>query len=201
MNIFFKIAAYLFHPLWIPTFSVGLYFWVTPRFLVPEIIQTKLLVVFILTFLIPLLAYFVLKNLNLVKTLHLEDVNERKIPLMLQCILLLVIIKIVFSFYNFPELYFFFVGVLISAITAFILVVFKFKISLHMIGVAGLTMFLIALSIHFKINILMIIGLFLMANGWVAASRLHTNSHTMTEIIMGIFIGFLPQLILLNYWL
>lgn len=201
MNIFFKIAAYLFHPLWIPTYGVALYYFVTPRYVLPEMIQSKLLVVFILTFLIPMVFFFLLKNLGLVKSIHLNEVKERKLPLMIQCLILVVLVKIVFVSTNYPELYFFFVGMLCSAVTAFILVILKFKVSLHMIGVAGITMFLIALSIHFKINTLYTIGILLFVNGWVASSRLHTKSHTGVELLIGFFVGLLPQLIFVAYWL
>jgi len=201
MNIFFKIAAYLFHPLWMPTYGVALYFLVTPRFVLPELVQSKLLVVFIITFLIPLMVFFLLKSLRVIKSMHLVDIKERRIPLMIQSLLLIILIKIVFDSPYLAELHFFFVGVLCSAITAFILVMFKFKVSLHMIGIAGVTMFLIALSIHFKVNTLHTITILLLINGWVASSRLHTQSHTGIELVIGFFVGLIPQIIFVNYWL
>ena len=68
-------------------------------------------------------------------------------------------------------------------------------------GIAGITMFLIALGVHFKVNVLIAIGLLFIANGWVASSRLHTHSHNYPELIAGFFVGVLPQLIMLNFWL
>ena len=38
-------------------------------------------------------------------------------------------------------------------------------------------------------------------NGWVASSRLYAKAHTVVEVILGIAIGFLPQLFLLKFWL
>lgn len=201
MNAFLKIGAWIFHPLLMPLLGVAIYYRVTPRHITPEIMYSKLLVVFILTFLIPVLLFFLLKTLGIINSIHLKEVKERKVPLMLQCLLFVVVIKMVFEIYHFPELYFFFVGTLFSAITAFILVMAKFKVSLHMIGTAGVTMFLIALSIHFKINTLVLISILFLINGWIASSRLHTQSHTPVELIFGFFVGFIPQLILINYWL
>jgi hypothetical protein len=201
MNFFFKIGAWLFHPLLMPFLGVAIYFRVTPRFIIPEMMYSKLIVVFILTFLIPVLLFFLLKTLGLINSIHLKEVKERRIPLMLQCLLFVVVIKMVFEPSNYPELYYFFVATLFSAITAFVLVMAKFKVSLHMIGTAGVTMFLIALSIHFKINTLVLISALFLVNGWVASSRLHTQSHTPVELIFGFFVGFIPQLILVNYWL
>jgi hypothetical protein len=184
-----------------PLLGCVLYFSNTPRFVEPQIMQARLLAVAIITLFIPLITFFSLKNLNLVSSIHLREVQERKYPLMIQCLLVLLLIKMVFDPYESPELYYFFVGILFAAVAALILVFLNFKVSLHQMGVAGVTMFLIALGIHFKINILGTIGLFFIANGWVASSRLHTNSHSYPELIAGFFIGVIPQLILLNYWL
>ena len=176
MNYFLRIAAYLFHPLLMPLLGTFLYFIITPRYVDPELIRAKLIAVAIITLLIPLITFYLLKNLNVVSSVQLEEVKERKVPLMIQSVLLLLIIKMVFDPYDSIELYYFFVGILFSAITALILVFFKIKISLHQMGIAGVTMFLMALSIHFKINLLLWIVLLFIANGWVASSRLHTES-------------------------
>ncbi len=201
MNFFLRFAAYLFHPLLMPLLGSILYYILTPRFVEPEIMQARLFAVAIITLLIPIIVFFLLKNLGIVRSIHLEDVTERKLPLMIQCLLLILIIKMVFDPYDSPELYYFFVGILFSAITTLLLVFLKFKVSLHQMGIAGVTMFLIALGVHFKVNVLVAIALHFIANGWVASSRLHTKSHTYPELITGFFIGVIPQLIMLNFWL
>jgi membrane-associated HD superfamily phosphohydrolase len=201
MNFFLRFAAYLFHPLLMPLLGGILYYIITPRFVEPDIMQARLFAIAIISLFIPIIVFYLLKNLGIVKSIHLVDVEERKLPLMIQCLLLLLIIKMVFDPYDSPELYFFFVGVLFSAITTLLLVFLKFKVSLHQMGVAGVTMFLIALGVHFKVNVLIPIGLLFIANGWVASSRLHTQSHDYPELIAGFFIGIIPQIIMLNFWL
>ena len=120
---------------------------------------------------------------------------------MVQTLLLLIVIKMIFNSYQTPEMYYFFVGILFSTIAALLLVILNFKVSLHQMGIAGVTMFIIALSVHFNINYLLEIACLFIVNGWVASSRLQTNSHTIPELLVGFFIGFFPQLIMLNYWL
>ncbi|OAB80493.1 hypothetical protein [Cochleicola gelatinilyticus] len=201
MNWFLRIAAYLFHPLLMPLLGGVVYYTITPRYIEPELIQANLLAIAIITVFIPIITFFLLKNLGVIESIHLENVKERKVPLMVQSVLLLLIIKVVFNVYDSPEMYYFFVGILFSSITALMLVLLKFKVSLHQIGIAGVTMFLIALSVHFKVNVLLGLSVFFIINGWVASSRLHTESHTLAELIIGFFVGMLPQLILLNFWL
>ncbi|QIE59669.1 hypothetical protein G5B37_08850 [Rasiella rasia] len=201
MNFFLRLGAYVLHPLLMPLVGTLLYFIYTPRYVEIDIAKSRLLAVVIITVFIPIVTFFLLRNLNLVSSIHLEDVKERKTPLMLQSLLILLIIKMVFDPQSSAEPYYFFVGILFSGITALFLVFLKFKVSLHQMGIAGVTMFLIGLSVHFQINMLLWMCVFFIANGWVASSRLHTNSHTYPELIAGFFIGFIPQLLLFNYWL
>lgn len=201
MNNFLRIGAYILHPLLMPLIGTLLYFVITPRFLDPELLRARLFAVAIITVFIPVVSFFLLKTLKIVNSIHLEEVSERKVPLMVQGLLLLLIVKMVFDPYDNPEMYYFFVGVLFSTFTALLLVFINFKTSLHQMGIAGVTMFLIGLSVHFKVNMLVLIGFLIIGNGWVASSRLHTKSHTYIELIMGFFIGVIPQLIMFNFWL
>ena len=201
MNYFLQSASLIFHPLLMPLIGVGLYFKLTPKFIEPEIIIIKTYAIIIITILIPLISFFLLKNSGLVKSINLKEVKERKYPLMIQIILIFIIITRVFTKYHHPELYYFFIAVAVSSLVALILVIVNFKVSLHQMGIAGVTMFLIALSIHFTENYLFEISLFFLINGWVASSRLETKSHSISELIIGFIVGVFPQFIMLNYWL
>ena len=201
MNHFLRLGSYLLHPLLMPLLGVLLYYIFTPRYVDLELVRAKIFAVAIITLIIPIIFFFLLKSLGIIDSIHLKTTKERKVPLMIQCLLFLVIIKMVFDPYETPELYYFFVGTLFSAIAALLLVILKVKVSLHQIGIAGATMFLIALSVHFKINVLMWISVFFFFNGWVASSRLHMNSHNYLELIIGFFIGLIPQVIMVNFWL
>ncbi len=201
MKLFLKTASYIFHPLLMPLLGTILYFIVTPRYLELELVRTKLLAITIITILIPIVIFFLLKNIRVVETIYLKDVKERKFPLMIQCILLLLIIKMVFDPFDDREIYYYFVGILFSTFSALLMVFFKLKVSLHQMGVAGILMFLIGLSAHFKINLLVTISFFLFVNGWVASSRLNSDAHTYPELGIGLLLGALPQIILFNLWL
>ncbi|WP_231850253.1 hypothetical protein [Winogradskyella sp. PG-2] len=99
------------------------------------------------------------------------------------------------------ELYYFFVGILCSTLACFILAILKVKASIHMIAASGFFMFAVTLSIHYQININGTIALMMMILGAIATSRLHLKAHTNQELIIGMFTGMFPQLLLLNYWL
>ncbi|MDD7888270.1 hypothetical protein [Flavivirga sp. 57AJ16] len=201
MDKILKSISYIFHPLFMPILGVIFYFYKSPRFVPEEIIKAKLVSLFILTIILPILLYFLLKTLGKVKSVYLETTNERIMPLLLNCFVIIIVLQRILTPSQIIELYFFFVGMLISNMTCLILALFKFKASIHMIAVSGLFMFLVILSIHFSININGTLALMAIIIGAVATSRLHLKAHTHKELIMGLFIGVIPQLILVNYWL
>jgi hypothetical protein len=122
--------------------------------------------------------YYLLKTLGKVKSIYLETTGERILPLALNCIVVLIVIQRIVTPTQIIELYYFFVGILISTMACLILAIFKFKASIHMIAVSGVFMFFIALSIHFSININGTLALMAIIVGAVATSRLHVNAHT-----------------------
>ncbi|MGK0253275.1 MAG: hypothetical protein ACI9OE_000740 [Mariniflexile sp.] len=201
MDRILKSISFIFHPLIIPLLGATFYFSKSPRFIPNEIIQAKLISLFILTVILPILIYFLLQTLGKVESVYLKSTKERIFPLILNCFIIIIVLQRIVTASQIIELYFFFVGVLISSMTCLMLAIIKFKASIHMISISGLFMFFIALSIHFSININGTLALMSIITGAVATSRLHLKAHTYKELIMGVFIGALPQLILINYWL
>ena len=201
MNRILKSVSYIFHPLIMPLLGVLFYFAKSPRYIPQQIIQAKLVSLFILTVVLPILLYFLLKTLGKVNSIYLETTKERIFPLILNCIVVLIVLQRILTATQIIELYFFFVGILISTLSCLMLAIFKIKASIHMIALSVLFMFSIALSIHFNININGTLALMSIIIGAVATSRLHLNAHTYKELFIGCLVGAFPQLILVNYWL
>lgn len=201
MGTIFKAASYLFHPIWMPFAGALIYFLITPRFFPLEIVKSKLIAVAIMTLFIPIVFHFLLKTLGKVTSSFLEDVNQRRWPLLFYSFLNIIVIKFVLNVMDYQELYYFFVAILFSTIISLLLVWLKIKISLHMMGLAGVTMFIVFLSVHFELNLVYTISFFLAVLGLTASSRLHCKAHTFTELILGLLVGIIPQIIVLKFWL
>lgn len=201
MDKVLRSISFIFHPLLMPIFGVIFYFAKSPRYIPPEVIQAKLVSLFILTVVLPILLYFLLRTLGKVESIYLRSAKERIIPLVLNMVVILIILKRILTPTQIVELYYFFVGILLSTLSCLILAIFKFKASIHMIAISGLFMFFIALSIHFSININSTLAIMAIIIGAVATSRLHLRAHTSKELVMGAFIGLVPQILLVNYWL
>lgn len=201
MDRILKSISIIFHPLIIPLLGVLFYFSKSPRFIPEEIVKAKIISIFILTVILPVLIFFLLKTLGKVNSIYLKTTEERIYPLILNCIVILIVLQRIITQSQIIELYYFFIGILISTMACLMLAIFKFKASIHMISITGLFMFFINLSIHFSINIIGTLALMSVITGAIATSRLHVKAHTYKELILGVFIGVIPQLILVNYWL
>lgn len=200
-NFILKGISFVFHPLIMPLLGVLFYFSKTPRFIPESVIKAKIFSIVILTIILPILLFFLLKTINKVDTIYLKSTKERLIPLFINSIIILLILLRVLQPSEIIELYYFFLGILCSTLTCFILAVFNIKASIHMIAASGFFMFAVAIGLHFHININGTIALLMVILGAIATSRLHLKAHTNNELILGLFTGITPQLILLNHWL
>lgn len=201
MKFLLRIASYLFHPLWMPFTGTLLYFLVSPRFFPFELIKTKLIAIAIMTIFIPMVFFLMLKTLRKVSSVFLENVNERKWPLIFSAAIDVIILKYVVDRFDYFELYHFFLAIMIATVMAALLSFFKIKISLHMLGLAGVAGFLVSLSLFFNLNLVYTISFFIAIMGLTATSRLHYKAHSYSELLLGFLIGGIPQLVMLKIWL
>ncbi|HMB64182.1 MAG TPA: phosphatase PAP2 family protein [Eudoraea sp.] len=201
MRLFLKIISYIFHPLLIPFAGTVTYFLVTPKYSPLELQSGNILPIFILTVIIPIISFFILRNLGIVTSVFLPDKGERKYPLMISITLLfMVLIKVIPNNYI-VELYYFFIGLIAASFACLLMIFINLKCSLHLMGMGSLLMFLISLSIHFEINITIAISLWTLVTGLVATSRLYLNAHSRTEVLVGFLIGFTSQLLTIRFWM
>lgn len=157
--------------------------------------------VFIVTVIIPVLAFLLLRATGNVDSIMIAKISQRKIPLVIHCFLIILLTRKSITVDRYPELHFFLLGALLSTLIALILLFANVKASLHMIAISSLTIFIIGLSMHFRIQSMIPISILILLNGIVASSRLDMNAHTYKELVIGFFIGAIPQLLLLILWL
>ncbi len=201
MRHLLNIVSYIFHPLFVPIGGTVIYFLVTPKYSSLEVQSGNILPIFILTVIIPIIFFLILKNLGVINSIFLPTVKERKYPLYISCILLLMILYKVIPNNYIHELFYFFTGLLTATGAALILLFLRFKTSIHLLGMGSLLMFMIGLSIHFETNITLAISVFTLLTGLVATSRLYLKAHSKSELLIGFLIGLCSQLIILKYWL
>lgn len=193
--------SYLFHPIFIPLLGTIFYVLLDSHYLSLPQYLILFLQIIIITILLPITFFFLLRTFGKIETVMLSDISHRKIPLLLQLILFAVLIEKSITIDRFPSLYFFFVGGLLSTFFAFLLLFAKIKASIHLIGISSLTIFIIGLSVHNQIYAVNLVAFFVIMNGLVASSRLVMKAHSNKELAIGFLCGVIPQCALLYFWL
>ncbi|MFK5972994.1 MAG: hypothetical protein QM485_06905 [Flavobacteriaceae bacterium] len=201
MKAFLKTVSYLFHPLFIPIAGTIFYFMITPKYSSLELQSGTIFPIFILTIIIPIISFIILKNIGLASSIFMPTIRERKYPLYIHITLLLMVLyKVIPNNYTI-ELYYFFLGLLSATMASLLLLFLRFKSSMHLTGMGSLYMFLICLSIHFELNIILTLSSFTLLIGLVATSRLYFKAHNKAELLISFIIGMLSQLLTIKFWL
>lgn len=201
MKVFLKIIAYIFHPILIPIYGSLIYYLVTKKYTSLEMQVGNLLPIFILTVVIPIICFLILRNIGIVNSVFMSTTKERKYPIYISIILLFMIIYKVLPINYTPELYYYFIGLILALTTSLLLLFIKFKTSMHMLGIGSLIMYLINLSLHFEINLTLSLSVLVLFAGIIASTRLYFKAHSKLEVIVGLLIGIVAQFLTISYWL
>lgn len=191
--------SYLFHPIFIPVYAALFYFFGNDSYYTNPEKYFAVFQIVVITIVLPILIYFVLRSMGKVNSVMISDISQRKIPLFILCFLTIVLIRKSITLDHFPELYFFFLGGLFSTFIALILLFLKTKASLHMVAISALTIFVIGFSIHDQTQYINAIAFLVFMNGVVASSRLEMNAHTPKELVIGFLLGVIPQFLFLFF--
>ncbi|MFV8268801.1 hypothetical protein ACNQGP_02555 [Flavobacterium sp. GT2N3] len=201
MKKILPLFSYVFHPIFIPAMATLFYLYCNQAEFGN---QEKLFIFFqvlVVTVILPSLVFLLLRTAGSIDSIMLAEVSQRKIPLIIHCFLLILLVKKSITIDRYPELHFFLLAALLSTIMALILLFANIKASLHMIAISSLTVFIIGLSLRLQMQNTFIIAVLILLNGFVASSRLEMKAHTNKELIIGFMLGAVSQLLLLVVWL
>jgi len=133
--------SYAFHPIFIPIFGTVFYVLLdSSYFTLPQYLILFLQII-IITILLPIAFFFLLRTFGKIDTVMLSDISQRKIPLLLQIMLFSVLIQKSITFDRFPSLFLFFAGGIISTILAFFFLYLFFLLPFNHAVVVGFLSF------------------------------------------------------------
>jgi len=176
------------------TIGAVLFFIIQPKYIPRELEYSIISVVFLSTYIIPVLFLFILKRKKTIESYHLETINERKFPILFFFILNLLLGLRLLEFNIVEILALSFIATAVALIFVFILFYSKIKTSLHTLAIGGLIGFLMFLSYHYQIRILVLIASLFLLFGIVSIARLKLKAHTQKEVFLGFIIGIVSQL-------
>ncbi len=201
MRRFSQLLSVIANPIFVPTLGTYLYFKITPKYTTIEFESGNILPIFILTVIIPIIILLILKNLKLVTSINMIDLKERRYPMYISILLLLLVVYKVLPNNFTIELHYFFLGLIASLVASLVLIYVNFKSSLHLTGLGSLIMYTICLSVHFEKNITLFLSLIILLTGLVASAKIYLKSYSKIELLIGLLIGLLSQLLTVKYWL
>ncbi|WOI22030.1 MULTISPECIES: hypothetical protein [Nonlabens] len=193
MKGFLRFWSYLVNPLFVPA-VVALWYFLNVSFTDGTIIELKMYLILVLTAVLPMLIFAILKLLGVVKSIHLPHIRERRTPLATYAILLLILIRGGFNDFTDLPLYYFFVGVLIATIVAFVMTIARYKLSLHMMAMGGVIGFSIMLHASIETPSVLSIAILFILSGLTATSRLSMKAHKGHELLFGFITGLIAQI-------
>ncbi|QTY26205.1 hypothetical protein [Flavobacterium sp. CS20] len=200
MKTFLDLGSYIFHPLWLSTYAMCFYFYHVNFMFTYENMIAKILSVILLTVFIPIFFLILLKPLRIIDSFHLKKIKQRRLPLLFYTTMSAIIINYIFDPVHYKVPFYFFSAVFFSGLVCVILSFLNYKISLHTTAISSFSYFIISFSLYYQIDKLWIISLSVFAVGWVMSSRLSMKSHKLHELVSGLILGVVSQLIFLKFW-
>jgi len=202
LRVIAKIATYILHPLFIPTY---IFLWLAWRFpaefagISSRILIYKKIGVFWTTAFFPAFSIFLLRRLKFIDSIYLSTQKDRIIPYIITMIFYWWMWYLSRSFTDQPEvLKFFYFGIFLT--TVFGLIINNFiKISMHTMGAGSILAFVILTCSYYQtlLGADIIAATFL--TGLICTARLLLHKHSTAEIYTGLFVGILCQL--LGLWI
>jgi hypothetical protein len=193
-----------------PTLLFGVLLFIAPGLLRLDIFSDSLrlsllVLIFIGTFAVPSLLIYYLFRSGYVRSLHLDDLADRRLPYFLTA-LIYVFLTFLFGFQmqlvsvQAPG-----VAILIGSIAMSILLVgiisLYWQISAHSVGISGVVGVIAGLMLKFSVTHLFFpLVLFVLLTGFVTSARLKLNAHTPAQIGAGLALGLTVSLITV-FWL
>ena len=190
---FHKFISVLLHPIVIPTLGTLLFLSLTPQVISSERQYLLLAIVFVATYVIPLITLIVLKALKVISSFKVTSIKERKIPLFLLLIIFYFLGKILYNIPIFEELGVLFYGTTTAIVLVYFLFFFNIKTSLHIMSMSSAIGFFLILGNLYSISIIPVIGVLIFLTGVLASARLHLKAHTKLEIYLGFCVGLFCQ--------
>ncbi len=193
---FYKFISTILHPIVLPTLGVFLYFVFVSQSFEKRLQLIVLGLVFVLTYVVPVLLLLFLKNFGFIKDFQVSTIKERRFPVIFMILLLYFLGNTIIQIPTIRNLGILFYGTSLSLICIYILFSVKLKSSLHLVSMGNMIGFFLIMTNINSLSMLPIIILLILLSGILASSRLYLKAHIPVELLIGFFLGIVCQFIL-----
>ncbi|HOZ95348.1 MAG TPA: hypothetical protein PKY86_09625 [Niabella sp.] len=187
------ILSYIFHPVFIPVYVIAFLLYIEPFLFVGESARDKVLTLgraFINYTFFPLVSILLLKGLNLIKSIKLQDRKDRIIPFIICNIWYFWIWYVWRGLPDAPRFLIVFAFSVFIASSIGLLANTYLKISMHGIALGTATTYLCLLAINpISSNITIYLAFALLITGLLGSARLLLKAHEPVEYYAGLGAG------------
>jgi membrane-associated phospholipid phosphatase len=183
-----KVISILFHPAIYPIIGIFLILRYLPYHYSHQVVVLSMAMVFIGTYLIPVLVSILLFRLHLISSLMMNSAKDRKWPYAFGALSFLFTAHFIYKAELASEAYLFLLGSAVVFLLHLSLLNFL-KPSAHMAGIGGFLALLMAVSAKFSLNVLPFILLLFFLAGLIGSARLSLDAHTPRELWIGFSTG------------
>lgn len=197
-----RILSYILHPLLMPFFAVVLVMNLNTYIaysISPQVQRIIISLVFITTGALPVLTAILLLQKGKIRSLEMESIAERRIPFISTAVFYLICYYLLLQLPVPRLLSLMVLGATITIFVAWVLS-FRWKVSIHMIGIGGLIGMLFGLSQILNADLLTIIITTTIFSGLLGTSRLILGAHTPNQIYIGFLIGFFTEWLVIMWF-
>ena len=197
-----KFLSYITHPILITTYMLAFTLFQSNSYLYYTITANGrwffLLITLVLTVVAPLISVGYLVYSKQVSSIYLDERKERIIPLSIAAAYTLGLYYMFMKF-ALPPVVLAVVGVGVIGISITLIITLFWKISAHMMGVAGFGGVVFALSkLLLPVSMEIMVGFFVLA-GLVGYARIKQDSHTLNQVLAGWVLGFAISYLAMMY--
>ena len=164
-------------------------------FMIPFTVRLWIISMFFsITFLMPAMMIWMMQRKGIITSMQMEKRSERFYPLLLTTIFWC-IGYILLNRTGLPVIYYRYLLGGIAALIVAMIVNHFWKISLHMLGMGGLTGVFLGFSLRIGVDILLLISILIILSGLVGYARLKVNSHNPPQVYAGYIVGVILMIV------
>ena len=194
-----KLLSRLLHPVFIPTITLAI---ISTKFLNVIILSNQLNIIIIgtviFTLLFPLLSILYLLFTKRIKSLQIEEKEERILPILITIIWMLIGYYFLNSILEYAPIV---KSIYLGMITTLVITLFitkYWKISLHMAAIGGCWGVFLNLQYIYG-GVINYVILILILSGFLGYSRTILKAHNMRQIYSGFFLGVFMLVSFISY--
>jgi len=186
-----KVISIIFHPLLIPTYAMLLLINTNTHLtlVIPEKLRyIAVSLVFLTSFVLPLLIIFILLKVGKIKSLEMETRQERILPLLIVSVFFYLTYHLLKQGPYFMLFNIFMLGATLLVIIS-LFVNYFYKISIHMLALGGMFGTFAGFSITFNLDLSFLLYLIVFVSGIVGFARLKLDAHVPSQVYTGFALG------------